>query len=332
MKILFVSTALDISISDSARGYYGALKRQGHEVYYFNTAVRVVFNAMGLKAGPDPKLADDFSLTSRLASEGMVVEALRQRSDLVIVASGLGLHPDGLELLNRAGFPIALVMTESPYDDEKQDVYSQHAGHVFTNDRYSAKEFSWHYLGSAYDPEFHHPYPFQPANACDVLFVGTGWEERQKLLEGVDWSGINLKILGIWPNVEEGTPLFPFYEPNAVTNDETAQLYCCAKVCINHHRASMHAQSLNPRAYELGGCGAYQVSDWRPELEEVYGNTVPVYGDSAELEELIRAALATGRESYGAERQREKLLSGRHTFDDRAAELMAVVTGAAVAV
>lgn len=326
LRVLFIGAAIDMSISDSARGYLGALRRQGHSVYYFNTVARIAFNAMGLRNGPHPELASDFALTSRLASEGMVVEALRQRSELVVISSGLALHPDGLELLARAGFATALILTESPYDDDRQVVFARHAGHVFTNDRWSATAHGWSYLASAWDPEFHHPYPAEAAEDCDVLFVGTGWPERQKLLEGVDWNGIRLRILGLWPELKQDSPLWPAYDEIMVTNDETARLYSSARIAVNHHRGHPKAESLNPRGYELGGCGVLQISDWRPELRDVYHGMVPVYRDSAELERLVRLHLSDDTRRLAlAERQRATLLAGRHTFDDRAAQMMEVL-------
>lgn len=329
LRILFVGTAVDISISDSARGYLNALRRAGHEVYHFNTTARIMFCYHGLKGGDHPEMADNFPLCSRLASEWIVAEALRQRSDLVIVASGLALHPDGLELLNRTGkFPTVLILTESPYDDERQKAFAQHCGTVFTNDKWSAKVHDWHYLASAYDPEFHHPYAAERDEVCDVLFVGTGWPERQKLLESIDWDGIHLRLMGMWPTVKKRSPLYKYVEAGAVTNDETARLYSSAKIVINHHRKDSRAYSLNPRAYELGASGTCQVSDWRPEMDEVFGLSVPVYRTAEGLRNHIRHLLSEGgmvRKELAIEQQK-KLREGKHTFDDRVATLMEVLS------
>jgi spore maturation protein CgeB len=329
LRILFVDTAVDISIADSARGYLGAIKRQGHDVYHFRTSARIRFAVAALKGSGNEELTKDFSLISRMASEMIVVEALKHRADLIVVSSGLGLHQDGLELLTRAGFPIALILTESPYEDGHQERAARHCGHVFTNDLASATTHpDWHYLASAYDPEYHHPFPHDPEEDIDVLFVGTGWPERQTLLEGVNWDGINLRIMGMWPGMDEASPLWPFLFDAQVSNDETARLYSSAKIAVNHHRADPKAVSLNPRGYELGGCGVFQISDWRPEIGDVYGSTVPTYRDSAELEKAIRGALSWTPQTLKSKsiKQRERLIAGKHTFDDRAAQLISIIT------
>jgi spore maturation protein CgeB len=330
LRILFVDTAVEISIADSARGYLGALKRQGHDVQHFKTSARIRFAATALQHGPNPDLAKDFSLVSQLAAEMIVVEALKHGADLIVVSSGLALHQNGLELATRAGFPIALILTESPYEDCNQERAARHSAHVFTNDLSSAMTHpDWRYLASAYDPEYHHPYEIDPDNQTDVLFIGTGWPERQSLLEGVDWTGINLRIMGQWPGLTDVSPLWPYFEDVQVNNVESARLYSSAKVAINHHRSDPKAMSLNPRGYELGGCGVFQVSDWRPEIEDVYRDAVPIYHDSASLEHAIRFALENPRSrSSIASRQRARLLEGRHTFDDRAAQLIDQVISA----
>lgn len=327
MKILFVWSAAEFSTFDVARGYSNALKRMGHEVFDFRTYARIKYHALALGNDPvDKEAKDNVPLALRLASEGMVVEALRYRVDLVVAICGMGLHPDGLELLTRAGFPIALYFTEAPYDDKFHITYAQHIGHVFTNDRWSARAHGWGYLAHAYDPEIHRPR--RSKKSVDVLVIGTGWKERQQLLEGVDWTGINLQIRGWWMGIKKGTPLWPYYKAGPVDNERSAKLYSTAKVCINQHRFHADAESLNPRAMELAACGALQVSDWRAEAADVFGDALPIYASSATLEFQLRRLLAMTPEARQAmaDEQRAKVGAGAHTFDDRAAQLMAAIT------
>ena len=327
-----VHASADFSTADVGHGYLRALRRQGHDVEEFRTTNRIKFFALGLMQSPDPKLADDQLLVSRLACEGIVVEALRHRAELVVVTAGGGIHPDGLELLNRAGFPIAVVFTESPYEDEHQLTYARHCGHVFCNDAVSARRYGWTWLPPAYDAEVHQPYPFDPKEACDVLIIGSGWPERQELLEQINWRGIDLRIRGYWPGIRSRSKLRSRYEAVIIENREAARMYSSAKICLNFHRFDPRAETLNPRAYELAACGAFQISDWRPGLVEVFGESVPSYHQPAELERLIRHYLRDeGARRMMAEHQRRQVLEGGHTFDDRAARLVAAVTGTALA-
>lgn len=328
MKVLFVWSAAEFATFDVARGYRDALKRAGLDVVDFRLYNRLKYHAAGLSQ-MTPPMHRDVALVCRLASEGVVVEALRERVDLVVGICGMGLHPDGVELLNRAGFPVAMIFTEAPYDDAHHVAFARYVGHPFSNESTTAREQGWGYLGAAYDPARHRPVEAAGVgDACDVLILGTGWPERQKLLEGVDWTGINLRILGWWTGIKKRSPLRRYYTEGAVDNSRAVELYASAKVCVNQHRAHATAESLNPRAIELGACGALQVSDYRRELPRVYGNTVPVYESPEDLESLLRhlLALSAPERRERAEQQRAKLLSGSHTFDDRVATMLAAIT------
>ena len=49
------------------------------------------------------------------------------------------------------------------------------------------------------------------------------------------------------------------------------------------------AYSVGPRAYEIAACGAFQLCDnSRPELKEVFGNSVETYQDADDLGEKMR--------------------------------------------
>lgn len=330
MRILFIWSAAEFSTFDVARGYANALKAAGHNVHDYRLYNRLKYHALGLSHN-DPPRHKDPELVTRLAAETLVVEALRHEADLVVGVCGMGLHPVGLQLLSRAGFPIAMIFTEAPYDDEHHAKFARFVGHAFTNEQVSAAEHGWGYLGAAYDPAIHFPHQADPAERCDVLILGTGWEERQQLLEGVDWKGIDLRIRGFWMGIKKRTPLRRFYQEGSVENTRTPVMYASARVCVNQHRSHPTARSLNPRALELGAVGAYQISDRRAELTDVYGETVPTYSTPAELEALIREALALPEPELRrrAYEQRAKLLAGRHTFADRAAAMMASITGGA---
>lgn len=330
MRVLFVWAAAETSTVDVARGYRNALGRMdGVEVVGdFRTPARIRYHSTALANGPRPDLAEDAWLVLRLAAEGIVVEALRTRADLVLVVSGGAIHPDGLELCARAGIPVAGVLTESPYEDDDQERWAYHVGHVFTNDLWSARTRGWSYLPPAYDGLTDRPHAHDPEIACDVLIVGTGWPERQALLEAVDWSGIDLKIMGIWPDVTKGSPLWPYLDQSgAVPHEETIRRYGSAKVCINAHRGSPTALTPGPRAFEIAAAGGLQVSDHREELERIFAGSVPVYDGPERLGALVRALLGRSEDERRAMAcaQRSALLAGGHTFDDRARDLVATI-------
>lgn len=326
MRILFVHPSVRFSIGDVGRGYRGALERAGHNISDYSMEGRFVYHS---KAVPDH--VHDQVLISKMASENILVEAMYHGADLVVIISGLNVHPIALWLLGKVGIPAAVILTESPYDDEDQrqwtDLTKVHGTvdlTVFTNDRYSAMKYGWKLLAPSFDPAIHRPVAPNPEFECDVLMVGTGWPERQAFLEAVNWAGIDLRIYGIWPGLKADSPLHQFYRPMVVDNSHIAEMYASASICLNFHRKSDVALTPGPRAYELAACGAFQLSDSRADLVGLFGDSVPTFSSPGDLESEIRYYSANRAERVAlADKSRE--LVHNETFDSRVASMMAAI-------
>ncbi|CAB4177341.1 Glycosyl transferases group 1 [uncultured Caudovirales phage] len=244
------------------------------------------------------------------AAVGVLERAHRTAVEWVVIVSGMYQHPDVVLWLRRAGFKVALVCTESPYDMAGELSLSRLVNHVFTNERTTAAMFattcrSVSVLRHAWHPEAHTPdlgADVQDVPEHDVVFVGTGFIERVRMLEAVNWDGIDLGLYGNWTLVPARSRLRKHIRGREIRNQAVAGLYRRAKVGINLHRTSQRyskdtlhvarAESLNPRAYELAACGLFFVSDYRAEVPEVFGNTVPTFRTGAELEHLLRSWVA----------------------------------------
>lgn len=258
------------------------------------------------------------------AGEEVVAMALRHRVDAVIVVSAMFLHPDIMIMLRRANTKVIVLCTESPYDIREElrvttlvsqpDEYGGQAVNppsgVWTNERSSLSLFRAvnprsGYIAHAWHPGRHKPGP-QPgderAASHDVVFVGTGFQERIEWFKGIDWTGIDLGLYGSWDRLGKSSPLRSFVRDQQIDNSFAASLYRRAKVNLNFYRKSIgwgkdaphiaHAESLNPRAYELAACGAFHLSDHRQEVTEKFGSLVPTFTTPAEAEALIRRWLA----------------------------------------
>lgn len=338
MRILFVWAGAAWSIHDVAHGYRGALARQGHDIADFRLYNRLAFVTTGLKGVAPDTYEDDLTLVSRLASEPLMAEAAYHDAQLVVVISGLALHPNAIWLLRqwKKQVPVALLLTESPYEDEDQKGLAKHCDVVFTTERTSAQRQGWHYLKHAYDSHQHRRWKPKTELANDVLLVGTGWSERVKALEKVDWTGIDLQICGYWP-IGRRSRLAPYYKKGPVANKLVSHMYASSRINLNTYRKTAvvqggrymaklpsPAESLNPRAYEIAACGGFQLTDYRAELEDVFADTVPVYSGPDQLGELCRYYLAHPIERRRLAELQHARVKG-HTFDHRAAEMMSIV-------
>lgn len=335
MRILFVHPVTSMSIGDVARGYRHALERQGHEIADYSFANRFAYHEKMVPGNA----ADRLRHVSKMASETIVVEAMYHKADVVVMVSGLNMSPVALWLLGQVGIPAAVIFTESPYDDDSQAQWidMSHIADskvdltVFTNDRYSAMKFGWHLLAPSFDPSIHRPVAPVPEFECDVVMVGTGWPERQVFLESVNWDGVDLRIHGVWPGLNDNptSPLFRFYRPGIIDNANIAALYCSAKICINFNRRNDHALTPGPRVYEVAACGAFQLSDSRRDMEVTFGDNIPTFDTPSLLESEIRYYLNNPVERAQLAGNARELVAGE-TFDKRAASMVAAFHSAAV--
>ena len=348
MKLLAVHPGASYATGDVFHGYARALVAQGHDVKHYDLCARLdeavtFYRWRSRRRGA--ALTWEEALTK--AAMDVVPQALYHLPDWVLIFSGMYFHPDFFVLLKRAGMRVALVASESPYDDEQHAKIAPHVDLVFTNERTSVATLrrhnpNTHYLAHAYDPERSNADAPIPADIPrhDVLFIGTLFEERIALLGAVDWDGIDFAIYGSTKLLPSRHRLRRYVRGDVVDNARAQQMYRAARINLNPYRTSVgygigvahieRAESLNPRALELAACGAFQLSDDRAEVWEVFQGSVPMYTDAHALERMVRAFLRRDiSRATLAEESREDV--AHHTYAARAAQLTATLAGFGVA-
>lgn len=330
MKVLFVWPITEFSIWDVAYGYRAALAREigEHNIRDYFLNKRSIYHRAAEEVNVLPKTTEQEMIirVAQKASETVLNEALYFDADLVFITSGLNFHPIGLYLLHKVGIHTSVILTESPYEDENQaDWASIYPGMtVFTNESTSADLYNWHFLPHAYNPDIHKPTEALEDEKSDVFFCGTGWQERQKLLESIDWTGINLQLRGAWPTMTEESILYPHLRQVVIKNIHLPKYYAGAKICLNFHRAHPTARSLNPRVYEVAACGTFQLSDPRAELNELFGTSIPTFTNAVELKALIDYFLVHDNQRVQlANLARERV--ARCTFDNKIKSVLRIV-------
>ena len=337
MKILVAQPGASMSTSDVAIGLMAGLRAGGHTVWEYALDSRIERSGAwltycwrkGNKSVPKPTPND---ILYHAGCE-LVTRALRVQPDVVIVVSGMYLHPDVLVLMRRAGLKVAILFTESPYDDEQQARLLPWCQLAWTNERRSASP-TVRYLPHAWNPEVH--WPGAPSDdsvpAHDVVFVGTGFQERIDLLAAVDWTGIDFGLYGYWEMLRKNDPLRAHLRGGYVENGYASMLYRRAKVGLNLYRTSkgfgkdapriapVQAESLNPRAYELAAAGCFTVSDARAEIPEVFGELVPTFSAADELRPLLERWLGDD-EARRAACARLPGAVAAHTWQQRARQV-----------
>ncbi len=154
------------------------------------------------------------------------------------------------------------------------------------------------YLGGkgVYVPQFTNPERFKPApkeadKSYEVLFVGSDHtREGRKSVDYALKAGANLAVFGkFWEKTLPLTVLKGKY----IDNDELYKYYAGAEVVLNDHREDMLALgAVSNRIYDVTASGGFIFTDYMPEIEEAYGETVATYKNYAEFKEKLAYYLA----------------------------------------
>lgn len=165
-------------------------------------------------------------------------------------------------------------------------------------------------VAATYIPQFTNPDRFKPSakeadKAYPVLFVGsdhTGF--GRKSVDYAVLAGANLSVFGkFWekslqPDVLKG---------NFIENNELYRYYASADIVLNDHREDMRYYGfISNRIFDVTASGGFVLTDYLPEIEEVYGDSVAAYKDYYEFKEKLEYYLAHPEErAEMAQRARE---------------------------
>jgi len=187
----------------------------------------------------------------------------------------------------------------------------------------------FHYLPEACNPRVHRPIAAGPKDrapyGCDVMIAGTLYYYRQEIL--LQLSEFDLKVWGLkpdWLDYRLGIP----YPGREALFDDKARAVAGARICLN----AMHygeVNGLNCRAFEIAGCGGFQLITAVPVLAEHFriGEEIVEFRSVAELQELIRFYLAHPELAAEIARKGQERAHREHTYERRLSEIIRVSLG-----
>jgi len=353
-RILLVSPGHRWSTYDVYIGLARGFEAVGVEVVPYSIEDRLPRVRDWIAWSEGEEASNDDERVIYLSSEESLSKALGYNVDAVVVVSGLLYDPRFYVMLGRARVPVFLFGTESPYNDAFYHRCVPMLAAASTNEAQSVA--SWReavqqrgsdtrvmHLPLGYDPATHHPGAGDELDVSphDVVFVGNMYPTRATMLEAVDWAGVDLGLYGVfemvadnpdwplWPHVWGATPA----DPSAVIDNRmTATLYARSKIVLNLFRRETigkgwydvqylsereAGESINPRMIEAAAMGAFMISEWRPEVERVFGELVPTFRTAAELEALVRHFLAHDEERAALAAQLPGAVAG-YSYQERA--------------
>jgi spore maturation protein CgeB len=279
--------------------------------------------------------------------------ALECRPDLVLVLNGLHVfpedHSDQMDQIRGLGIKSAIWFADDPYFTDLTKQIAPHYDYVFTHEFNCVPYYremgcsQTYYLPLAVPVSLFRPMNVENSYRSDICFIGNAFPNRIAFFNQIT-SYLTQKrvvIIGaLWDQLTDYALLANQIRLGWVPVKETIQYYNGAKVVINLHRSpfedgysknggNIHANSINPRTYEISACGVLQLTDIREDLGSLYTPDYDIVTYTG-AEELIYKA-----EYYlDHEEEREQIaLRGlgrtlqEHTFVKRLKQLLKVVFG-----
>lgn len=330
MKVLVLGTPRE----DTAAGSIARALSAAHDVVMFDyergftlfNAKRYRFNTLfhlALKATRRP--------SSYFSDRRLLGWASGKRFDLIVVVAINVVPPDVVRELHErtralviGWFTDAIVnihgaeFTAAPYHRVyfKDKVVVDRFRTSLASDRYD-------YLPQAFDPLLHRPVPARlapPGAAVDVATFGNSYPFRAALMAKLfAQKDIRTAVYGN-PSWAADGPLAAAYRPPVFGRKKSAAMRA-AKVALNTNHFS-ELGGVNKRTFELGGMGAFQLTDG-PALGEYYEPDVEcaTFHGPDELLEKVRYYLA--RPAERAEIARRGLFRSfrEHTYHHRLNEI-----------
>lgn len=321
------------------RGIFRALAALGHEIEFCEPDIYDRQANRDLAEDPDYLRVRLYRSDEEL--EGLL-EAARG-ADLVVKCSGVGARDkeleEGIAALEgpamRAFWDVDAAHTlarieRDPADHMRAciplyDMIFTYGGGPPVIERYRALGArACHPVYNGLDPDVHHPVPFDPEYACDLVFMGNRLPDREARVEQF--------FLGVAESLPErsfmlggngwGDKALPAnvrwigHVPTAAHN----AINCSARLVLNVHREAMAENGFSPatRLFEAAGAGACQITDAWTGIETFFepGTEVLVAHTPDDVGRFVtsiedEAARAIGRAA------RERALR-EHTYDGRA--------------
>jgi spore maturation protein CgeB len=341
----------------NAIGVDAKLLRYDSEFRFAIDAIRV------LKGYTTPETKDqvakEYGNAIYLASRAALSEIVIFSPDIILTVTGTNLFPKYWDWLQRLQLGLkrppkhAIILTESPYEMEAELAIAANADCVFTNERTMVgwlgrvNRLSF-YLRHAYRPNVHYQNP-DVDKIRDVYFCGSGHIRRLRTISLVDWSGIDFDLQGVFPTLSMQAPhLLEYYRAGTVKNETVADEYRRSRICLNVHRVTgkktvmqimndeyvfvkhhpmlaKGAYSVNNRTIEVAACGSFQLcDDERPELKEIFGDSVATYSSAEELSDKVRFYLKHDDLRESMARQSLQKVQGL-TYENNARKILATM-------
>lgn len=264
-----------------------------------------------------------------------VVRAARTTQPaLVLVTYGV-MPPEIVSALKQeCGGKVVCWYTDSPANLQRQYLVASPFDTVFVKEPSLALTLRGklgidaHYLPECCNPMWHQPAEIDDDDrdryGCDLAAQGSLHYYRARMLEV--FEGYDLKIWGRncppWLN----SPVRKRYAHHFIAEHEKAKAFKAAKVVLNTVHYS-EIDGVNCTLFEAAGCGAFQISDWKPVLPDLFEPECEIvtFRTRRELKEKVDYYLAHPQKRCAIAARARARAHREHTYEVRLTHMLEIL-------
>jgi spore maturation protein CgeB len=204
---------------------------------------------------------------------------------------------------------------------------------VFVKDRHMQDVFSrmirsttFRYLPEACNPRVHRAVDLSVEDlekyGCEIMIAGTLYYYRQEILRQI--SDFDLRVWGSRPGWLLNR-LSSRHEGREVVMEEKAKAMRAARICLNTLNFS-EVNAMNCRAFEIAGCGGFQLISSAPVIVEHFepGVELATFDSVDDLLQKIRHYLDNPQQTAEIASRGQQRAHREHTYECRLAEILRI--------
>ena len=127
-------------------------------------------------------------------------------------------------------------------------------------------------------------YEYDENVKSNLLFVGSTWYDRESVKYAIE-LGYDIDVYGLnW----KGKIPDKHIKGKYINNEKLNKYYSSAKIVLSDHAEDLENIGLViNRLYDASAVGAFVISEYSPYIEEIFGDSIPMFRDKEEFKKLV---------------------------------------------
>lgn len=264
-----------------------------------------------------------------------LIETVTNYCPDLVISTHSGVSPDTIDKIKKqTGAVVVCWYTDSVANLVRQYILAAPYDVLFFKEPYMVDLFrsklnkNTCYLPEACNPLWHNITTLNEADlknyGCDISVAGNMYYYRALILE--EFLSHKIKIWG---------PMFPrwlnshtrkAFQGKYVTKDEKAKAFCGAQINLNTIHYT-EISGINCRAFEIAGCGGFQIIDNKPSIKELFdvGKEIITFDTIGDLKDKVAYYLGHEDERREIAARSYERAHKDHTYEIRLKKLITTV-------